>query len=514
VIAKLSRLRISGISKNTNFRELSTPELVIVFYELAEKWDVACCMPNCKKTKDRFRCVKSALRSMDAFHLQPSIKQVKAIRTDIKARKVCSRALEVMIENLETKYGIDLYTRTDWPKPVESPVTRHVPKPTLSTSSYSFSASNFGADDIPPTSSNAFPDHSYKENNPTPSIAGSVTPSIAGSIHTPSIADSMPSIPSPTLSAMSYSVPLHQIPQDAQNTFSLDRHASKQYTKKPEPLPHASDVVNLHRTKSPNSFFPMDREKEEKPAVNHMFSADVSTDQVGCKRLRRLSDHPLRKKSSFSTDSIQSYEEPGTSSKMQTSPRKPTGVSTMQTSPQKPSEAFSMQTSPQKPTLYTTNSEPFPSHTETSPTSDAHSKTTHQPPRKRKESFNQQQVEMTSNKFQENLDLIGKGLTQTIEVVGIDPTFLHSSYGPQVRRVLGVVFSRLQDYGVQEVESEKRLLWKTRKPIPKPRWMRLKLTVKEAATKIAKCVPSNFDSSLKKAIFNTAQHIDIQDHEF
>ena len=32
--------------------------------------------------------------------------------------------------------------------------------------------------------------------------------------------------------------------------------------------------------------------------------------------------------------------------------------------------------------------------------------------------------------------------------------------------------------------------------------------------KIANCVPSNFDSSLKKSIFKTAEQIDIKDHEF
>jgi len=459
VVAKLSRLRISGVTPLKQFRDLSTPELVIIFYELAEKWDVACCMPNCTKTKDRFKCVKAALRSMDAVHLQPSIKQVKAIKTDLKSRKLCTRALEVMIENLESRYGEELYTRTDWPKPEITQPSQLKPVVSTSISSYTFSPDNFGANDIPPNSSNTFPEYSSKENVPTPP-------------------------PTSHISSME-TLPLTQ-------------------TSREERI-QASNIVNIKRTASSkdtisNGFFPMDRTEEKRPTLNHMFSRGVNMEvdpPVGRKRSRRLSDLPVRKKPSISTsDSSQ--------------------AGTFEESPS--SQPVEMDLSAQGPTQV--------HHAEASPPRGFHSETPSRPQeveriRERPELSkpkpqiqDSKGVDHLNSMFKENLDLIGKTLTQTIEVVGVEPSFLHSKYGSHVRRVLNLVFARLQDYDVQEVSNPDRLLWKIKKPIPKHRWRRLKETVKEAAVKIANCVPSNFDSSLKKSILKTAEQIDIKDHEF
>jgi len=402
---------------------------------------------------------------------------VKAIKTDMKSRKICTRALEVMIENLESRYGEELYTRTDWPKPEVTQPSQLKPVVSTSISSYTFSPDNFGANDIPPNSSNTFPEYSSKENVPTPP-------------------------PTSHISSMGTS-PLTQTSREERNSFSFP--GQKNHLSKSETIIQASNIVNIKRTASSKDtiskgFFPMDRTEEKRPTLNHMFSRGVNMEvdpPVGRKRSRRLSDVPVRKKPSISTsDSSQAgmFEESPCSQPVE-----------MDLSAQGPTQAHHAEASPPRG---------FHSETPSRPQEVERIRERPELSKPKPQIQDSKGVDKLNSMFEENLDLIGKTLTQTIEVVGVEPSFLHSKYGLHVRRVLNLVFARLQDYDVQEVSNPDRLLWKIKKPIPKPRWRRLKETVKEAAVKIANCVPSNFDSSLKKSIFKTAEQIDIKDHEF
>jgi len=476
VITKLSRLRLTGITEQTKVYNLSTAALVLLFYELAERWDVSCCVPNCTKTKDRYQCVKHALRSMDAIHLQPSIKELKGVKKDGRARKVVIRALQVMLENLESRFS-DLYTKTDWPKPQAPEMEVETsPPPPLEVGTYNFSPDAFGANDIPPISN-----------------SGSNTSVVPTA--------SKENVPLPLkIHPSSSSTPLSTAPADCRNSSSLSSLSSMNHAASKPAARSFEGRTPKYKDPSKQAistgFFPTVTRNnsssisssKKSPPLRHMFSSkekamDIDEVQVGKKRSRRISDVPNRKKASHSTDVSseilnQDMEESPTRSR---------------------DDEASSQSSNHHPTI----TQPF------------HRKPKPQPDSKQDVNMGQAPRPKPVNRdLQKNLSELSKQMTQTIEVVGIHPRFLHSIYGREVRRVLGLVFARLQDYDVQDVPDPERLLWKIKKPIPKQRWQRVKATVKEAARKISNCIPPNLDPLMRDAVLDTVKSIDINDHEF
>jgi len=161
--AKLSKIRFSTLSTKSKITELSAPNLVNIYYALSERWDPELCDADAVKTKSKFLCVKLAMRSMDCMHFLPTIKQLKAVKTDRKAQSQVMRGLNEMICKLETKYD-DFYTRpaNDWPKAQsKSKRAQPVKKPMHATYTGYNLPEDIGLNSIPESGS-AFGDKTFK----------------------------------------------------------------------------------------------------------------------------------------------------------------------------------------------------------------------------------------------------------------------------------------------------------------------------------------------------------------
>lgn len=118
LISKLRKLSIPGITSLTRIEILKSNEIVNLFYDLSIKWNPYYGNIYTEKTKEKYICVKGALRAMDCGHLIPKIKDIRSVNTSIKSRKIIIKILLIMLDKLETRF-IDFYKRTNWPKPRE-----------------------------------------------------------------------------------------------------------------------------------------------------------------------------------------------------------------------------------------------------------------------------------------------------------------------------------------------------------------------------------------------------------
>jgi len=500
VLKKLLRLKINGVTSQTRIRELSAKKIVGILYALAEKWDIQCCKPNCKKIKEKFTCIKTALRMMDFSHMTPTIRQIKGVQTEKKSLKFIVRVLENVVDKLEQRYP-DLYAKRDWPKypkeieiPPESPQfnrkqsayklpedldimavpeTKVLPSNNTSfkiTSTANISNSGPFNSTLNPTQtqpklSNAMQiENESKESSekdlPT-SQASFKQSSVFHKPHSKSKTENSMKIESPvkTISKKDPSrgltpspvpglffentSPMMSLPagfKSTRHSLTLNTTTKSNSSTESASNPPAKAQQSLHKTTQKLKRFNLGEEKES------LFNKKKNFERsVGEKRPREEDGIPKRKRQLIDR----------TESKI----------------------------SPRKSNLFRTEAS----------------------------------IEKNVNPdFAEALnDLSNSDFTsQTIELSGIDKRLLRSHFGGEVKRIFGLIFARLQDYGVQNVSSHGRLLWKIQKPIPQERWMKVLAAVRLGIAKIRECMPDQLDIETKMLVWSSEKNIRINDSEF
>jgi len=508
VLKKLIRLKIDGVSTSTKIRELNSQKIVSVLYRLTEKWDIQCCKPNCKKTKEKFACVKTALRMMDYSHMTPTIRQIKSVKKERKSFKFIVRVLENMIDKLEQRYS-DLYTKRDWPKHPHQIDTPKSPKLPRKQSAYTL------PDDL---DSNAIPQSSSLPSNNT------------------SFKISASSIVFKPTATNSKSIPTHSAFSE---TMQVEGSESKESSEKDLPI-----SAQISFTKSSTFQKPFDKVRNEAGAMN----IDSPIKTVDKKDPSRFTPSPglffkntspvISLPAGFKSTlpSLTSNTHPV---KKNTHPSFPTSTQSISNPVHKPQlnlhkttqelKRFSLDDL-KKESIFVKKKEFEHSVGEKRPREeDVFAKRKriqliHRTSEGTKSSSNKSNLFQTLASQEKNVNpdfaealnnLSNSDFTsQTIELSGIDRKLLRSKFGGQIRRIFCLIFARLQDYDVQDVSTQDRLLWKIQKPIPQERWMNVLATVRSGIAKIRECMPSALNIETKMMVWSSEKNIRINDSQF
>lgn len=516
IVKKLSRLNAPVVKSSTQLKNCSAKEIVTILYFLAERWDVACCKPNCTKTSEKFQCVKTALRHMDCSHLEPPITKIKTMKKFPSALKAVLRVVECMLTCLEDRYP-NLYKRKKWPTASEMEIEKPPSSPIRKTSQYNMNFTNFGADDVPPmpSSTNQMPGFRKELEPKDQQIAANTPKNTTTSNNMNSLNTAMvPEINTYNSPNLNHNSKFnHQDPSIKKNLFNSNSSSMQpkqqnqswnsnrasqpmQKQRNGEVISSGFCPVSIRQinetTRSLQSLKVSTRHTATKKRTSHMFDSSRSQSKrssksknqnekvIGQKRSRESSNEERSRKrisveksnSDSRSDEISSHD---------------SNHSVCRSLPEIENKIIEKEI-----INYQNKNPPNPPPSPPPPS-----------------------ALLKNQEFERNLEyLANKSMTQIIELIGIEQDLINSKYGTHIIRIFDGVFARLQDYGVEKIEDPKRFLWKIIKPIPTKRWNNLKFAVQLTAEKIACACTEELEPLLRKATQLTRKHIDIQDHEF